>query len=110
MDNLYPEYADYASPMRAEIWLEKKRVVSDGLMDGEELELGTDPVESDTDGDGVSDGEELELGTDPTDEGSRPEIVVEDELHRGLPVWMMYLINTLESTRSSEKVGEQLKP
>ena len=88
----------------------KKRVVRDGLMDGEELELGTDPVESDTDGDGVSDGEELELGTDPTDEGSRPEIVVEDELHRGLPVWMMYLINTLESTRSSEKVGEQLKP
>ena len=82
----------------------------DGVSDGEELELGTDPVESDTDGDGVSDGDEVAAGTDPTDEGSRPEIVVEDELHRGLPVWMMYLINTLESTRSSEKVGEQLKP
>ncbi|MGX7130609.1 lectin-like domain-containing protein, partial [Enterococcus wangshanyuanii] len=37
----------------------------DGLPDGKEVELGTDPLNPDTDGDGVPDGKELELGTDP---------------------------------------------
>ena len=38
----------------------------DGLMDEEELEIGTDPSKFDTDGDGLSDGFEVrELGTDP---------------------------------------------
>ena len=31
VDNLYPEYADYASPARAEIWLKNKQVISGGL-------------------------------------------------------------------------------
>lgn len=38
----------------------------DGLSDDEERRLGTDPVNSDTDGDGLSDGEEVRrYGTDP---------------------------------------------
>jgi hypothetical protein len=39
----------------------------DGLFDGEELILGTDPTRADTDGDTVGDAEELELELDPTD-------------------------------------------
>ena len=37
----------------------------DGLTNGEERDLGTDPDVADTDGDGVSDGEEVDLGIDP---------------------------------------------
>ncbi len=37
----------------------------DGLTDGEEVELGTDPLQADTDEDGIDDGAEIELGTDP---------------------------------------------
>ncbi|MGA0367939.1 MAG: OmpA family protein [Kiritimatiellia bacterium] len=38
----------------------------DGLFDGHEREIGTDPLNPDTDGDGLSDGEEvLQLKTDP---------------------------------------------
>ncbi len=39
----------------------------DGLSNGEEKDLGTDPDLADTDGDGVDDGEEVEDGTDPLD-------------------------------------------
>jgi hypothetical protein len=39
----------------------------DGLSNGEEEELGSDPELVDTDGDGVSDGDEFDAGTDPTD-------------------------------------------
>jgi len=40
----------------------------DGLTDGEEAILGTDPFDSDTDDDGLTDGEEVEVyGTDPLD-------------------------------------------
>ena len=36
------------------------------MNDGDEVETyGTDPAIADTDGDGVSDGKEIELGTDP---------------------------------------------
>ncbi len=39
---------------------------SDGLYDMEELQLGTDPFDADTDGDGLSDGSEVDTyGTDP---------------------------------------------
>jgi hypothetical protein len=38
----------------------------DGLSDGEEAELGTDPDNPDSDGDGVLDGNEVTVGTDPT--------------------------------------------
>ena len=40
----------------------------DGLDDGLEVdETGTDPLLADTDGDGLDDGEEVDLGTDPLD-------------------------------------------
>ena len=40
----------------------------DGLTDGEEAILGTDPFDADTDDDGLTDGEEVEVhGTDPLD-------------------------------------------
>ena len=38
---------------------------SDGLVECEELELGTDPASADTDGDGLSDSEEVAFGSDP---------------------------------------------
>jgi hypothetical protein len=37
----------------------------DLLADEDELEFGTDPSNSDTDGDGISDGEEVSEGFDP---------------------------------------------
>lgn len=37
----------------------------DGLTDGMEIELGSDPTDADTDDDGVEDGAELSLGGDP---------------------------------------------
>ena len=41
---------------------------ADGLLDGEEVNThGTDPLNPDTDGDSVSDGDEVTNGTDPTD-------------------------------------------
>jgi len=40
----------------------------DGLTDGQEVEVyGTDPLDPDTDNDGLTDGEEVALGTDPLD-------------------------------------------
>jgi hypothetical protein len=39
----------------------------DGLADGEEIALGTDPIGADSDADRLSDGAEQELGTDPRD-------------------------------------------
>ena len=44
----------------------------DGLWDGIELELGTNPLLSDTDGDGYTDGEESDEGTSPTDADDLP--------------------------------------
>lgn len=40
---------------------------NDGVDDGDEYESGTSPVDFDTDGDGLGDGEEIQLGTDPKD-------------------------------------------
>ncbi len=41
---------------------------NDGLLDGEEISLGTDPDDADTDNDGLNDGDEVKLhGTDPLD-------------------------------------------
>ncbi len=39
----------------------------DGLSDGRELEIGTDPLRADTDGDGYDDGTEVANGYDPLD-------------------------------------------
>jgi hypothetical protein len=42
----------------------------DGLLDGDEATLGTDPLRSDTDGDQVSDSSEVACGSDPLDAAS----------------------------------------
>jgi large repetitive protein len=42
----------------------------DGLDDGEEVDLGTDPLAADSDGDGLDDAAELDEGTDPLDADS----------------------------------------
>jgi hypothetical protein len=45
----------------------------DGILDDEEFELGTDPLDADTDGDGWSVADELfSSGTDPTGDDSHP--------------------------------------
>ncbi len=44
----------------------------DGLTNGEEAALGTDPALEDSDGDGHSDGEEVDGNTDPLDDQDRP--------------------------------------
>lgn len=38
----------------------------DGLLDGDEVSVGSDPLAADTDGDGLNDGYEVKLGIDPT--------------------------------------------
>ncbi|RMG85046.1 MAG: cadherin repeat domain-containing protein, partial [Bacteroidetes bacterium] len=38
---------------------------NDGLLNGEEINLGTDPFNPDTDGDGILDGDEVDLPSDP---------------------------------------------
>ena len=42
----------------------------DGVLNGDEFTLGTNPLLDDTDGDGLDDGEEVALGTDPLDQDS----------------------------------------
>lgn len=44
----------------------------DGLMDDEEVALGTDPAKADSDGDGYADGAELDGFTDPADKEDHP--------------------------------------
>ena len=44
----------------------------DGLTNGEEEALGTDPYVRDTDGDGTDDGDEVLANTDPTDATDAP--------------------------------------
>lgn len=46
---------------------------NDGLLDGEEIELGTDPNNPDSDNDGFLDGEEIDAGSDPNDPSSTPD-------------------------------------
>ena len=55
-----------------------------GLTDEEELALGTDPKNRDSDGDGWSDKEETEEGADPLQASSQP------ESNSGLPIWLLY--------------------
>jgi hypothetical protein len=42
----------------------------DGMSDGQEVAQGTDPMNADSDGDGVPDGQEVQQGTDPNDADS----------------------------------------
>ncbi|TFF94534.1 hypothetical protein EU546_04755, partial [Candidatus Thorarchaeota archaeon] len=55
-------------------YLNDSDVDDDGVLDGHELRIGTDPLDNDTDGDSLLDGEELEVGCHPlvqdTDEDS----------------------------------------
>ena len=44
----------------------------DGILDGAEGTAGTDPLKSDTDGDGYADGDEIKTGADPLDADSTP--------------------------------------
>lgn len=44
----------------------------DGLLDSEEVELGTDPGKTDSDGDGYDDGDEVDQNTDPADAEDKP--------------------------------------
>ena len=46
---------------------------NDGIIDGIEVNTGTDPLNFDTDGDSVSDGLERELGLNPLDPNDCPE-------------------------------------
>lgn len=54
-----------------ELWLgtfyDDEDTDGDGVFDGDELLLGIDPTNVDTDGDAVIDGDELLIGLDPTD-------------------------------------------
>ncbi len=43
---------------------------NDGLLDEEEIALGTDPYRRDTDGDWIDDGDEVNAGSNPLDAGS----------------------------------------
>ena len=40
--------------------------------DSTEIELGTDPLTTDSDNDGIADGEEVDAGTDPLSSDSYP--------------------------------------
>jgi hypothetical protein len=44
----------------------------DGLLDSQEVELGSDPADPDSDADGYEDGEEFESNTDPADAADKP--------------------------------------
>ncbi|MDP3703837.1 MAG: FG-GAP-like repeat-containing protein, partial [Candidatus Omnitrophota bacterium] len=52
----------------------------DGLTDGAEVALGTDPNRADTDGDGVSDNDEVTLGSDPKNSSSVPNFFLLNEV------------------------------
>lgn len=43
---------------------------SDGLLEGDEVSIGTDPLDPDTDNDRLNDGDEIAAGTDPFDPDS----------------------------------------
>ena len=51
---------------------------NDGLLDGEEVGIGTNPFDSDTDDDRYDDGMEVTHGSDPLDRLSIPAAVRED--------------------------------
>ncbi len=44
----------------------------DGLLDAEEIELGTDPAKVDSDGDEYDDGDEVAQNTNPADAADKP--------------------------------------
>src|SRR5581483_3966079 len=61
---------------------------ADGLSDGREAEMGTDPTRADTDGDGLADGAEVATGTDPREaDTDRDGLSDADEATRGADPW-----------------------
>ena len=50
--------------------LQSEDTDNDGISDGDETKLGTNPIEADTDGDGLLDGYELMAGTNPRESKS----------------------------------------
>jgi hypothetical protein len=72
----------------------------DGLTNERELALGTDPFEIDTDGDKFLDGEEVELGFDPLDRLSLP---AADSLREvsGVPMSVLNLTDPSKGTGGS---------
>ena len=50
----------------------------DGLTNGEEKSIGTDPEKSDTDGDGFSDKREVDAGSDPLDDNDAPSLTYDE--------------------------------
>ena len=52
----------------------------DGLTNGEEKSIGTDPEKSDTDGDGFSDKREVDAGSDPLDDNDAPSLTYDEML------------------------------
>jgi hypothetical protein len=82
----------------------------DGLTNAEELELGTDPTRSDTDGGGEDDGSELAAGTDPhlrRDDAVRTPIPFLTPADGAVTVGfgMLTLGATLEVERASRRDG-----
>jgi predicted small lipoprotein YifL len=72
----------------------------DGLTHGEEVALGTDPLNPDTDADGLSDGEEvLQAGTDPLDPDTD-----DDGLNDGTE--LMFATDPLNPDTDSDKLTD----
>jgi hypothetical protein len=56
---------------------------NDGLSDGREIELGTDPANPDTDNDGLHDGDEVNRGTDPLNPDSNGDGILDGDTRGG---------------------------
>jgi hypothetical protein len=77
----------------------------DGLSNGDELRLKTDPCNPDSDGDGYSDGVEVTQGADPNDPASTPNSSGEgDSDGDGLPdVWEQKFFGNLANNGSGDE-------
>src|SRR3954469_14423060 len=62
----------------------KKDADKDGLKNGEEFKLATNPKKADTDNDGLDDGDEVESGNDPTDRDTDGDGVKDGAEHAGV--------------------------
>ena len=65
----FPKYSTEQATMSSSFWEDAKDEDGDGLSNGREKEIGTNPKIADTDGDGFSDYEEIQSGYNPLGEG-----------------------------------------